>query len=84
MPLFQCSECGCIENTALSYYWLRDGRPALCSVCDPYIGRWHGRFPRSYLPHGEFVTNRKGNLEHKKTKAPSEEFEREVPWPKES
>ncbi len=57
MPLFRCEQCGCVENTALSNYWMR-GRdavtlapravplPALCSECDPQIGRWHGEFPK--------------------------------------
>ena len=57
MPLFKCEQCGCVENTALSNYWtrnLRDPsepkpwaiRPALCSACDPDIGKWHGAFPQ--------------------------------------
>lgn len=58
MPIFQCQKCGCVENTALSGFWLRDMRflrakregrevekgPALCSACDPEIGVWHGEF----------------------------------------
>jgi hypothetical protein len=54
MPLFKCANCGCMENTALSNYWTRflqktaEGElpPALCSACDPRIGRWHGEFPQ--------------------------------------
>lgn len=48
MPLFACRQCNCVENTALSHYWMRTGtdRPALCSECDPQIGRWHGVFPK--------------------------------------
>ena len=48
MPLFKCSICGCVENTALSGYWIakRDRKPALCSYCDPDIGKWHDQFPR--------------------------------------
>jgi hypothetical protein len=58
MSLFVCEECGCIENTALSRFWLRktslgkgtEGR-ALCSACDPETEKWHGRFPqRQYDP----------------------------------
>ena len=49
MSLFKCSECGCVENTATSDFWLKfakkDKRP-LCSKCDPDIGVWHGRFPQ--------------------------------------
>lgn len=49
MPIFACRECGCIENTALSNYWVRtalESKPALCSACDPEIGKWHGQFTR--------------------------------------
>jgi len=47
VPIFACDECGCLENTALSLYWVRErGSKALCSQCDPAIGCWHGRFPR--------------------------------------
>lgn len=57
MPLFKCSKCGCVENTALSNFWSRGmnfetGKlivpkpPALCSECDPAIGKWHGEFPK--------------------------------------
>jgi len=45
MPVFVCDECGCLENTACSQYWSREkGSPALCSLCDPEIRKWHGRF----------------------------------------
>ena len=54
MPLFRCSKCGCVENTALSGFWkeqyvaYKDEREMapLCSACDPEIGAWHGRFPQ--------------------------------------
>jgi len=42
-----------VENTAVSNYWDArfpfDGsssKPALCSECDPAIGKWHGHFPK--------------------------------------
>ena len=47
MPLFECSNCHGIENTATSNYWWdvhHEGKPALCSKCDPAIGEWHGHF----------------------------------------
>lgn len=47
MPLFECSQCGVVENTALSSEsWLaqRDGKPMRCSLCAD--GKWHGEFPR--------------------------------------
>jgi hypothetical protein len=49
MSLFRCEGCGCVENTALSHFHLIrgvKGKPALCSECDPDIGRWHGVFPK--------------------------------------
>ena len=90
MSLFQCDNCGCQENTALSaqgcngffeklFDWSyapeRKGM-RLCSACAPVkyrdgnatrFGEWHGVFPRVYLPKGEFITNERGNLEHKET-----------------
>lgn len=52
MPLFKCEQCGTVENTACSNYWVRsyglkEGTPtppALCSACDPEIQEWHGMF----------------------------------------
>lgn len=49
MPLFKCSQCDCIENTAVCNYWTDhklEGKPALCSQCDPVIRKWHGIFER--------------------------------------
>lgn len=47
MPVFVCDNCGCLENTALSNFWGRTkGEPALCSECDPFIGKWHNRFEK--------------------------------------
>lgn len=49
MSLFVCDECGVIENTALSRFWMHYGLlggRALCSLCDPEIGKWHGHFDR--------------------------------------
>ncbi len=49
-----------------------------CSSCAPTkyadgtptgLGKWHGRFPRTYLPKDMFVTNAKGNIEHIETKS---------------
>lgn len=45
----------------------------LCSACGPShyrdgepteYGEWHNRFPRVFLPLGQFQTNIRGNLEH--------------------
>jgi hypothetical protein len=48
MSFFQCSKCGCAEDTALCHYWSARLRqtPTLCSACDPRIGKWHSQFPR--------------------------------------
>lgn len=46
MPIFKCTKCGCIENTALSGYWYKGSKPELCSECDPRTGRWHGAFEK--------------------------------------
>lgn len=50
MPLYECSVCHAVENTALTNFWwdvMRDKKPALCSECDPEIGTWHGHFPKT-------------------------------------
>jgi hypothetical protein len=48
MPLFPCSKCNCVEDTALCHYWSARLRQTatVCSACDPTIGRWHGEFPQ--------------------------------------
>jgi hypothetical protein len=73
MSLYQCENCGCAENTALSNYWwehvYKKGKK-LCSACSetgykPKV--WHGQFPRVFLPKGMFETDAQGNLRHKQT-----------------
>ena len=54
MPLFACSKCNTVENTAISHFWSRGDGPALCSACDPKIGKWHGRFPRESADEFQF------------------------------
>jgi hypothetical protein len=48
MPLFSCTKCNCVEDTALCHYWSARLRQtsAVCSACDPTIGKWHGEFPK--------------------------------------
>jgi len=49
MPLYECSVCHAVENTALTNFWwdhMHESKPALCSECDPAIGKWHGQFPK--------------------------------------
>lgn len=55
MPLFECSSCHVVDNTALTHYAIRRAqkKPPLCSQCDPAIGKWHGAFPRQSME--EFV-----------------------------
>lgn len=50
MATFVCDKCGCNENTATSNYWIQlsHGTQTLCSQCDPKIGKWHNRFPRTW------------------------------------
>jgi hypothetical protein len=86
MSLYQCEECGCIENTALGEVWDWDdtdvaGHPKKQNLCSECGGEgWHGRFKRRYLPMGLFVKNRDGNLQHRETGEPPDSFEREEPW----
>ena len=86
MSLFQCENCGCIENTACCHYHCRSMpnmtppeylNKELCCVCGPThypsgepiegAGVWHNRFPRRFLPMGEWVTDPVGNLMHRDT-----------------
>jgi hypothetical protein len=62
MPLFPCSKCNCIEDTALSHYWSARLRQtaAVCSACDPTIAKWHGEFPQESA--NGWVTDRSGFL----------------------
>lgn len=62
MPLFACTKCNCVEDTALSHYWsarLRQKSP-LCSTCDPTLGKWHNEFPRESAQG--WVSDRNGFL----------------------
>lgn len=45
MPLFMCSKCGGVDNTALGDFWSRRKEP-LCAECSPRTGEWHGRWPK--------------------------------------
>lgn len=50
MPLFECSRCHSVDNTAMGNFWFtvyHEKLPALCTACDPQIGEWHGQFPRT-------------------------------------
>lgn len=56
MPLFKCSKCGAIENTALGNYWIesRNKKPVLCSECGPE-GKWHGKFEKRDADAAGFI-----------------------------
>jgi hypothetical protein len=53
MGAFVCDSCGCIENTALGYFWSRGhglydsdiDRKAMCSECMPQV--WGNGKPRA-------------------------------------
>ena len=66
MPLFQCSNCGCGEDTALCRYWsarLQQTAP-VCSACDPKIAKWHGEFPQE--PARDWTLDEQGFLQWSK------------------
>lgn len=67
MPLFECNNCGAIDNTAISGYWeqqldfmrahpedrgLVDFRP-ICSEC--FTGTWHDKFPKDNAKEKGFI-----------------------------
>lgn len=43
MPLFMCSRCHCVENTAVGNFWNSRAAP-LCS--ESHTGKWHNKFPK--------------------------------------
>lgn len=72
MPIFECSKCHCVENTAVSRYWFREkGSPALCSECDPEIKEWHCCFEKKsavgyLLGNDGFLYHKDEDLEWRK------------------
>ena len=80
MSIFQCDQCGCAENTALSDGGYLGGRLEpeaakgrglepkghYCSFC--WSGTWHGKFERKFYPLGTMETDRQGNLKAKEKK----------------
>lgn len=66
MPLFECSKCGAIDNTAISGYWeqqmnyfeaqrdLKDFKPE-CSEC--FTGTWHGEFPKKLAKEEGYIAD---------------------------
>lgn len=44
MPLFKCTKCGCIDNTAAAGSYWQDRENAQCAEC--FTGKWHDLFPK--------------------------------------
>lgn len=67
LALFKCDACGCVENTAACYFnmdFYTTGK-ALCSECDPQIGKWHGLFAKEPWPSdGRYVDVRSPHWPH--------------------
>lgn len=68
MPLYMCTACGSVDNTATGGYWEQELRAykagkkfePLCSACNPDIGAWHGKFERRSA--GGYVSDLRGFL----------------------
>lgn len=56
MSLYRCTECNCIENTALGHYWTI--KEPLCSEC--HTGEWHGQFEKRDA--AGMLVDQRGNL----------------------
>lgn len=69
MPLYRCTKCNIVENTALGGYWQQQmmaqragtKHEPLCSQCDPNIGQWHDKFPREAVT-AEWLQDGRGHL----------------------
>jgi len=47
MPIFECTKCHCVDNTACADYWDRvisKKKKPLCTECE--TGKWHNIFPK--------------------------------------
>lgn len=62
MPLFKCSNCGALENTALGDYWIpsMEKQPVKCSECA--TGTWHGRFPKRTPEDAGYIEGMDGHF----------------------
>jgi hypothetical protein len=69
MPLYKCTKCGCIDNTAMGNFWTANahGEPELCTECDPEIGVWHGKFVKRQAAEAD-TPRLWGNLSYNKSK----------------
>jgi hypothetical protein len=65
MPLFACTICNAIENTAISGYWeqqldahhAKDTFKPKCSEC--HTGAWHNQFPKRFAQQEGYVPDPK-------------------------
>ena len=67
MPVFKCSNCGFVDNTACGNYWntvFFDKKPPLCTLCDPKIKKWHGLFER-IKAESNYLEGEDGFMYHK-------------------
>lgn len=71
MSLFICSNCSCVENTALCGYWWKGDAPALCSSCDPATYKWHGLFPKKKATEVEVESIEGGFIKRVQSKGES-------------
>jgi hypothetical protein len=78
MPLFACSKCETVDNTALGDFWHRQAQklPPLCSACGRQ-GEWHGQFPQRKADAACLV-NPSGHLMFAEENA--EQFKHLGPW----
>jgi hypothetical protein len=62
MPLFECSRCKGVDNTALGSFWQyhSKGVPPLCVECE--TGTWHGVFPKKTAEERGLVPDGRGTL----------------------
>lgn len=72
-----CQGCDGYAETFFDWTGIEDRKgKKLCSACAPTeyadgtpteFGAWHRRFPRTFLPMGQFHTAKNGNLAHNET-----------------
>lgn len=54
MPLFKCTKCGALDNTAAGgAYWGVDKDKVLC--CECHTGKWHDIFPKETPEEAGYV-----------------------------
>lgn len=55
MPLFKCTKCDCVENTAVGQFWGQPKDEVICSQCA--TGKWHGLFPKKTMAETGYETD---------------------------